>query len=215
MAAHPARDLDLDLDEGSQDGASAPAGLRVPPPERRAPIHDQPVHTAGRPPVMWLLGAHHRSGAGTLARIWAPAGDSAGGWPAEDRHRGVIVVARTDYDGLGRAHDVLLQAAAGLTGGCTLLGALLVPHAPGKLPKSLRRRADVVASAAPQIWTVPWIDDLPIHGRTELAVWSPADPAPAPAGRMRAPNPSTSSPHPDLAALGAEIFDRARIAYGR
>ncbi|OZC83491.1 hypothetical protein CH282_15755 [Rhodococcus sp. 06-418-1B] len=211
MAAQPAEHRDYYRD----DEPITPAGLRVPPPSRRAPIHDDPVPVHGRPPVMWLLAAHGRSGAGTLARIWAPAGDARRGWPAADRHRYVAVVSRTDRDGLDAAHDLLLQSAAGLTGGCTLLGLVLVPDAPGPLPKTLRRRADVVASAAPAVWRIPYVEDLRTHRQNELAVWTPTEPDPPPPGRMRAPAQSTSAPHHEIAAIGREIFTAARIAAGR
>lgn len=211
MAAQPAERPD----HYREDVPLTPAGLRVPPPSRRAPIHDEPLSVHGRPPVMWLLAAHGRSGAGTLAHIWAPAGDSQRGWPAADRHRGVVVVSRTDRDALDAAHDLLLQSSAGLTGGCTLLGLALVPDAPGPLPKTLRRRADVVASAAPAVWRIPYIDDLRTHTQSELASWSPTEPDPPPPGRMRTHPPSTTAPHPDLAVIGRAVFTAARIAAGR
>ncbi|MET4050492.1 MULTISPECIES: DUF6668 family protein [unclassified Rhodococcus (in: high G+C Gram-positive bacteria)] len=212
MAAQPAEHRDF---YPAHQPPITPAGLRVPPSSRCAPIHQDPVAEHGRPPVVWLLAAHGRSGAGTLAQIWAPAGDARRGWPAADRHRGVVVVSRTDRDGLDAAHDVLLQAAGGLTGGCTLLGLVLVPDAPGPLPKTLRRRADVVASAAPAVWRVPYIPDLRTHAQSELAVWSPKEPDPLPLTRMRALAPSTTAPHPELAAIGRDIFTAARIAAGR
>lgn len=212
MAAQPAEHRDYYRDD---EPPVTPAGLRIPPPARRAPIHDNPISVHGRPPVMWLLAAHGRSGAGTLAQIWAPAGDSMRGWPAADRHRGVVVVSRTDRDGLDAAHDLLLQAHAGLIGGCTLLGLALVPDAPGQLPKTLRRRADVVASAAPAVWRIPYIEDLRTHAQSELAIWTPTEPDPPPPGRMRGHVPSTTTPHPQLAAIGREIFTAARIAAGR
>ena len=69
--------------------------------------------------------------------------------------------------------------AAGLVGGCTVIGLALVPDAPGKLPKTLRRSADVVASAAPAVWSLPWVPDLRVHTADDLAPWSPAEPDPA------------------------------------
>ncbi|CAH0318055.1 hypothetical protein SRABI91_05255 [Rhodococcoides fascians] len=175
MAAQPAERRDYDRDD---EPSVTPAGLRIPPQSRQAPIHDNPVSPSvhGRQPAMWLLAAHGRSGAGTLAQIWAPAGDARRGWPARDRHPHVVVVARTDRAGLDAAHDLLLQAAAGLTGGCTLLGLALVPDAPGPLPKTLRRWADVVASAAPAVWRIPYVEDLRTHRQHELAIWTPSEP---------------------------------------
>ncbi|MBW4781908.1 hypothetical protein O4160_15235 [Rhodococcus sp. IEGM 1401] len=213
MAAQPAERRDYDRDD---EPSVTPAGLRIPPQSRQAPIHDNPVSPSvhGRQPAMWLLAAHGRSGAGTLAQIWAPAGDARRGWPARDRHPHVVVVARTDRAGLDAAHDLLLQAAAGLTGGCTLLGLALVPDAPGPLPKTLRRWADVVASAAPAVWRIPYVEDLRTHRQHELAIWTPSEPDPPPPGRMRAPAPSTTTPHHELAVIGREIFAAARIAAG-
>lgn len=212
MAAQPAEHRDYYQDI---EPSVSPAGLRIPPPARRAPIHDTPLSVHGRPPVMWLLAAHGRSGAGTLAHIWAPAGDALRGWPAADRYRNVVVVCRTDRAGLDAAHDLLLQAAAGLIGECTLLGLALVPDAPGPLPKTLRRRAEVVASASPATWRIPYVEDLRTHSQSELATWTPTEPDPPSPGRIRSSTPSTTIPHPGLVAIGREIFNAARVAAGR
>lgn len=214
MAAQPIDDHQLYTDD-TTGSTPVPAGLRIPPAERQAPIHADPVAGPGRPPVMWLLGAHGGAGVSTLARIWAPAADALGGWPAADRYRSVIVVARTHRTGLAAAHDLLLQAAAGLVGGCTVIGLALVPDAPGKLPKTLRRSADVVASAAPVVWHLPWVPDLRVHTLTDLAPWSPAEPDPAPPGRLRAQVTSAAAPHPGFVAAGHAAFDAARTAATR
>lgn len=213
MAAQPIND-ESDSDT-YPDVPAIPAGLRIPPPDRRAPVHHHPIAPSGKAPAVWLLGAHGRSGAGTLAHIWAPAADAEGGWPAADRYPGVVVIARTDFDGLTAAQDLVLQAKAGLIGEAILLGTALVPYAPGRLSKSLRRKAEIVASASPALWQIPWVDDLPLHPRSELATWSPADPPPPPPGRMRGPVSSAASPQPQLAALGMDIFTAARTAYAR
>ncbi|MBY6537672.1 hypothetical protein HQ325_03205 [Rhodococcus sp. BP-349] len=211
MAAQPINDHELYSDDTSGSAPVVPAGLRIPPIDRQAPVHTEPVAGVGRAPVMWLLGAHGGAGVSTLARVWAPAADAHGGWPAHDRYRSVIVVARTHRTGLAAAHDLLLQSAAGLTGGCTVLGLALVPDAPGKLPKTLRRSADVVASAAPAVWHLPWVPDLRVHTYSDLAVWSPAEPDPPPPGRMRSVT-SAAAPHPGLVAAGHTAFDAARRA---
>ena len=211
MAAQPQGDHQLYTDD-TTGSTPVPAGLRIPPVERQAPIHPDPVAGPGRPPVMWLLGAHGGAGVSTLARVWAPAGDALGGWPAADRYRSVIVVARTHRTGLAAAHDLLLQAAAGLVGGCTVIGLALVPDTPGKLPKTLRRSADVVASAAPAVWSLPWVPDLRVHTADDLAAWSPAEPDPTPPGRLRAQVTSAAAPHPGLVAAGHAAFDAARTA---
>lgn len=147
MAAQPIDNHELYSDDTSGSAPVVPAGLRIPPVDRQAPVHTEPIAGVGRAPVMWLLGAHGGAGVSTLARVWAPAADAHGGWPAHDRYRSVIVVARTHRTGLAAAHDLLLQSAAGLTGGCTVLGLALVPDAPG----SCRRRC----GAAPTSWRPP------------------------------------------------------------
>lgn len=213
MAAQTQGERQLYTDD-STGSTPVPAGLRVPPADRQAPIHTDPVAGPGRPPVMWLLGAHGGAGVSTLARVWAPAGDACGGWPAADRYRSVIVVARTHRTGLAAAHDLLLQAAGGVVGGCTVIGLALVPDAPGKLPKTLRRGADVVASAAPALWDLPWVPDLRVHTLGDLAPWSPAEPDRTPPGRSRSVT-SAAAPHPGLVAIGHAAFDAARDAATR
>lgn len=213
MAAQP---IDDESDyQNHPDVPTIPAGLRIPPLHRRAPVHTRPIASSGPAPAVWLLAAHGRSGAGTLARIWAPAADAEGGWPAADKYPGVVVVARTDFDGLTAAQDLVLQATAGLIGDAILLGTALVPYAPGRLSKALRRKADLIAATSPALWQIPWIDDLPLHPRSELETWSPFDPPPPPPGRMRSPVSSARAPQPQLAALGMEVFTAAGAAYAR
>ncbi|MCD2135870.1 hypothetical protein LQ424_29025 [Rhodococcus qingshengii] len=188
-----------------------PAGLRVPPPESRAPVWDEAIATTAPRPAFWLLGAHGGACVSTLTRTWAPAGDSRRGWPSADRYRGVVIVARTHREGLQSAHELLLQAIAGLSGDCALLGLLTVPDADGKLPATLRRQLDVVESAAPQFWRLPYLPSYRTLTYSQMPVWSPSDPPPPPGSKLRRTDP-TAYPDPKLAEIGAEIFAAARLA---
>lgn len=191
-----------------------PAGLRVPPAESQAPVWDTPISTTAPRPAFWLLGAHGGAGVSTLSRTWAPAGDAQRGWPAQDRYRGVVIVARTHRQGLHAAHALLLQAAAGLTGDCTLLGLVTVADHEGKLPATLRRQLDVVESAAPNVWRVPFLAAYRLLTYEQMPIWSPNDSPPPPTSRLRRPDP-TEYLDPVLTDIGAGIFSAARDALSR
>lgn len=139
------------------------------------PIAQEPVWVGARAPVMWLVGAHGGAGTTTLATSWAPAAESAGVWPAADKHPYVVLVCRSHLTGLERAHKLALQAKGGLAGNCQLLGVAVVADAPGKLPKKLRQKIDVVGSTVSHLWQIPWIPELREAELTSLPEWNPAD----------------------------------------
>lgn len=212
MASPLSREGDPETDNAAGPMATVvPAGLRVPPAESQAPVWDTPVATVTPRPAFWLLGAHGGSGVSMLARTWAPAGDALRGWPAQDRYRGVVVVARTHRQGLYAAHALLLQAAAGLTGGCTLLGLVTVADHEGKLPATLRRQLDVVESAAPKFWRVPFLTPYRSLTYEQMPVWSPNDPPPPPTSKLRRTD-RAEYPDPSLVEIGSDIFSAARGA---
>ncbi len=188
-----------------------PAGLRIPPAESMAPVWDEEIATAAPRPAFWLLGAHGGACVSTLARTWAPSGDCRRGWPSADRYRSVVIVARTHRAGLHSAHELLLQATAGLSGDCTLLGLLTVPDADGKLPATLRRQLEVVEAAAPHAWRLPYLGHYRSLTYDQMPVWSPNDPPPPPGSKLRRADP-TAYPDPALADVGADIFAAARLA---
>lgn len=203
--------------ESTDTGASrvvVPAGLRIPPAESMAPVWEEEIATAAPRPAFWLLGAHGGACVSSLTRTWAPSGDSRRGWPAADRYRNVVIVARTHRAGLQSAHELLLQATAGLSGDCTLLGLLTVPDADGSLPATLRRQLEIVESAAPRVWRLPYLAHYRSLTYEQMPVWSPTDPPPPPKSKLRRTDP-TAYPDPTLAEVGAEIFDAARLATTR
>jgi hypothetical protein len=54
-----------------------------------------------------------------------------------------------------------------------LLGVVFVADAPGRLPKPLRPRLELVACGAPRSWELPWADAWRLHNPHD-----PATPAP-------------------------------------
>lgn len=191
-----------------------PAGLKLPSIEEQAPVWDAPISQDQPHPAVWLLGAHGGAGVSTLARSWAPAADSQRGWPAADRYANVVVVARTHRTGLTAAHALLRQSAGGLTGGCALLGLVIVPDQDGKLPTTLRRQVEVVEGLAPQVWRVPFVPVYRTLTHEQMPVWSPRD-APAEPTKRFARTDAAEVIHPEIAEVGRQIFDAARAAVAR
>lgn len=169
----------------------------------------------GRPPVVWLLGAHGGAGTTTLAESWAPAAETDV-WPAEDEYPYVVIVCRSHRTGLDRAHELVLQATGRFAGKCQLLGVAIVADAPGKTPKALRQRIDVMAKIAPHIWEIPYIPALRELRLEDLPEWNPED-GPAeqqtrhPMRRQRIAPMTSVNNH--LAFAGEGIFTAARNAH--
>ncbi|MGO3084477.1 DUF6668 family protein [Ancrocorticia populi] len=175
------------------------------------PLWERP----GRPPVVWLLGAHGGAGTTTLAESWAPAAE-AKVWPAKDDYPYVVIVCRSTRTGLDHAHELVLQATGKLSGDCELLGVAVVADAPGKTPKALRQRMEVLGNIAPHIWEIPYIAQLREARLEDLPEWNPQD-GPAeqqtrhPLRRRRIAPMTTVDQH--LAFAGEGIFNAARNAH--
>ncbi|WP_107661124.1 DUF6668 family protein [Nocardia suismassiliense] len=195
----------------STAGPTTPAGLKVPAPEEQAPVWDRALSTASPPPAIWLLGAHGGAGVSTLARTWAPAADSQRGWPAADRYPNVVVLTRTHRIGLTAAHVLLRQAAAGLIGGCTLLGLVSVADHDGHLPATLRRQLELVEELAPASWRVPFLSIYRRLSVEQMPRWSPREESTETQRRFARTDPAATV-HPDLVDIGRAVFDSARTA---
>lgn len=201
------------LPDGDSSSNSVPGWLAVPTESNRAPVWDSPVpRSAGRAPVVWLLGAHGGAGVSTLESIWAPAADSRRGWPAADQAPFVVVVSRMHSTGLDAAHRLCLQHQAGAVGGCKLLGLVTVAAAPGKPAVSLSRRRELVAAAAGQSWHIDWIPELLTTPSRDLAQWRPGYTAAA-VKRLSRPPSATEAVPPSLVSAGAAVFDAAAAAW--
>lgn len=141
-------------------------------------VRHEPFETTRRhPPLFALLGAHGGSGAGTLARLWAPAVDADRRWPASTATtQRVIVVAREHMAGISAAATVLRQADSGaIPEGVEVHGLVTVAARPGKSPKDVLRYASTVSELVPSWWRVGWVDQLLSVLPTDLPTWEPGD----------------------------------------
>lgn len=139
-------------------GAAVPQASVAPP----VPGEGLPLRMVRPTSVLWLVGAHGGAGETTLAGLdprWAEGNRS---WPTPvelDDNCPCLLVARTHASGLRSAQTALRQWASGALGASTpLLGLVLVPDAPGRLPKPLRELAAHVGGGAPRVWNLSWVD---------------------------------------------------------
>jgi len=105
-----------------------------------------------------VTGVHGGAGTTTVARL-LHAADLGRRWPGrdDDSPRRVLLVARTHAAGLMAASQALAgYHATRHPEGPYLAGFVLVPDAPGRLPKPLRRRITILASAT-LVYRLPWI----------------------------------------------------------
>jgi hypothetical protein len=102
-------------------------------------------------------GAHGGAGVTTLARV-------LGGVEATDVVAGslpIIVVTRTHARGLEAAQQLAAELdTTERAGGAPLLGLVLVPDAPGRLPPALQDLAHVVVGGYPRWWALRWSTEL-------------------------------------------------------
>jgi hypothetical protein len=113
-----------------------------------------------------LLGAHGGAGVTSLLRAGLDqvAVDAGRRWP---RAGLVLLVARTSTSGLEWARDLARQHASGLAGDVELLGLVLVPDAPGRLPARTAGLRDLVSGAFARTWQLPWLEEWRLAATTE------------------------------------------------
>ncbi|WP_340637960.1 DUF6668 family protein [Sanguibacter massiliensis] len=109
---------------------------------------------------LWWLGAHGGAGETSLASLVPQWPAASHGWPyvpgaAASR---VVVVARTNVRGLRAAQHAAAQWASGLVPHAQVLGLVIVPDTPGRLPRPLRDLSRLVSGGFPRTWTVPWVE---------------------------------------------------------
>lgn len=123
-------------------------------------VDQLPTLSQPRRADLWLLGAHGGAGESSLATLvpsWSAAGH---GWPhppGADPSR-VLLVARSNMNGIQAAQFAARQWAAGLVPHAQVIGLVVVADAPGRLPRPLREFAQIVAGGFPRSWAVPWIE---------------------------------------------------------
>ena len=134
-------------------GASAPQpGLAAPPAGDRLPSVEHM-----RPASLWVLGTHGGAGESTVAALSAEWRAAEHAWPQiPGQGARVLLTARSNMHGLRAAQTAATQWAAGLVPGVELMGLVIVHDAPGKLPRALRDRIQVVSGGVPRTWSVPW-----------------------------------------------------------
>jgi hypothetical protein len=121
-----------------------------PPPEREP-------GDLGAVPVS-IVGTHGGAGTSTVARLLT-ATDLGRQWPEPSGGHPpqVLLVARTHASGLMSASQALAgYCATTHPDGPYLIGLVLIADAPGKLPKALKRRVRILASAT-TVFRLPWI----------------------------------------------------------
>jgi hypothetical protein len=113
-----------------------------------------------RPAALWWLGVHGGAGESTLSAT-VPGSRAAGhAWPIthDGSPSNVILVARSNANGLAAAQRAATEWASGSLPSIQLLGLVIVADSHGKLPKPLRDLAQVVSGGVPAVWQVPWVE---------------------------------------------------------
>lgn len=159
-ALEAAADAPLGLDEAPAVKVSGP--LR---PHAHVPAPDDHLQLPRRkqPQVVdvWWLGVHGGAGENTLTQLLPGSRAAEHAWPISSLpDRPVVLVARTNANGLCRAQAAATQWAAGATPEIRLLGLVLIADAPGRLPPPLKTLATLVAGGVPRVWHLPWIEPL-------------------------------------------------------
>lgn len=122
----------------------------------------------------WLVGAHGGAGTSTWASL-VDAGDAGCAWPSiTGGEADVLVVCRSHMAGLEAARKAGMQWAAGAVPGVNLVGLLIVPDIPGRLPKALRLAAEKTAGAFPTTIYAPWVGAWRLSVRAEVGTPSRA-----------------------------------------
>jgi hypothetical protein len=124
---------------------------------RDAPVRAADFRDPGTP--VSVVGAHGGAGTSTVARLLG-ANDVGRRWPdgVGELPPRVLLVARTHAAGLMAVSQALAGYCASVDHryGPFLAGVVLVPDAPGRLPKPLRRRIKVLESAT-VVHRLPWV----------------------------------------------------------
>jgi hypothetical protein len=142
----------------------AQAVLRPTKPQPGVPVPDSvdrlPRRDVDRPASLWWLGVHGGAGESTLSATVAGSRSADHAWPItiDGSTANVILVARSNANGLAAAQRAATEWASGSLPTIQLLGLVVVADSQGKLPKALRDLAEVVSGGLPRVWQVPWVE---------------------------------------------------------
>lgn len=166
------------LPHGVPGLASAPPGVVTPPPRQAMLGWRREQSPSGPLDQLWLLGVHGGAGVSTLRRCLdqagIPAGDAGRAWPVPDG-RPVLVVARAHGRGIAAAQAVARQYLSGQAPPDTvLLGCVLVPDGPGKLPRPNTSAArSLVSSVFAVTLAAPWVEEYRLLDPDQADEWPP------------------------------------------
>ncbi|MDQ3157299.1 MAG: hypothetical protein M3Q98_11320 [Actinomycetota bacterium] len=138
-------------------GATAPQPA-VTPPEAGDQLRTFATTTQAG---LWVVGTHGGAGESTVAQLLA-GNETGHRWPDTSPAPAVLLTARTHAAGLRAAQTAMRAWAAGQTPHIRLLGLVLVADAPGKLPRTLAVRAEILNGGVPHTWLLPWVDEYRI-----------------------------------------------------
>jgi hypothetical protein len=170
--------IDSGLPLNDHGMASAPGGVITAPPReamlgwRRDPA---PVRVGEQ---VWLMGVHGGAGVSTLRRCLEQAGilaaDAARAWPVPD-DLPVLAVARTHGRGVKAAQAAALQYLSGhAPPGVRLLGCILVPDGPGRLPRPMVSEArSQVSSIFAATLAAAWVEEYRLYDAERAPQWPP------------------------------------------
>lgn len=116
----------------------------------------------GAVPPLWVMGTHGGAGESVIASLLEGAIATDHAWPSrsgavEGQDR-VLLVCRSNMAGLRSAQQAAIEYASGALPG-VLAGLVIVPDAPGRLPKDLADVARIVSGAVPDTWRMPWVEE--------------------------------------------------------
>lgn len=149
-------------------------------PLRPATAHSAPrisvEFTGGLPPgpsappgKLAVVAAHGGAGATSWAHLLG-AFDSETHWPAPGwTPTSAVVVARHSRSGLEAARAAGLQWASGGVPEVKLIGLILTPDIPGRLPKQLREADQQVRGIYPRVFDMPFKSEWRLCLPNELA----------------------------------------------
>ena len=127
-------------------------------PDRADRLPQNATHTQA---IAWWVGAHGGAGESTLSRLTFGTVAADHSWPIPAQpglQNRVVLVARTNYNGLAAAQRAAREWASGALGEeIRLEGLVLIADQPGKLPKELRDLVRIVSGGAPRTWSLPWV----------------------------------------------------------
>lgn len=122
---------------------------------------------------IWVVGVHGGAGESTVAALSPHLQEAQHRWPPQrGRSEWCVLVARTNGAGLHNARAAAIDWASQHEPHVMLLGLVLIPDAPGKLPKELAREVTRTGGGVPRVWELPWVESWRYHasGYTQLDI---------------------------------------------